>query len=176
MEEESPDARWPSRAKHAALDGKPPFCGQKRSETRSELYKSQLFASAKIWARNGLMRKFVQIRGCAKVGVGVLGCDPGRHLQECSGAWAGKCHKCLSSDFRHLPRSAPRSAFRVLFGGFLVPKSAKKHSLGHSEAGAQNHSKSTPRGTFRPGPLSTPVKGSRDRKSWVQFVYVWCEV
>ena len=40
-----------------------------------------------------------------------------------------------------------------------------KHSLGHSEAGAQKHSKSTSWGTFRPGPLSTPVNGGRDRKS-----------
>ena len=56
---------------------------------------------------------------------------------------------------------------RVLFECFLVffgPKNAKKHSLGHSEAGAQNCSKSTPWGTFRPGPRSTPVNGGRDRK------------
>ena len=33
----------------------------------------------------------------------------------------------------------------------------------HSEAGAQNCSKSTPWGTFRPGPRSTPVNGGRDR-------------
>ena len=32
---------------------------------------------------------------------GALHCDPGRHLQECPGA--------------HIPESAPRSAFRVLF-------------------------------------------------------------
>ena len=41
-------------------------------------------------------------------------CDPGRHLQECSGARAGKCPtECFLSDFGHLARSS---------------KSAKKHS------------------------------------------------
>ena len=69
------------------------------------------------------------------------------------------------------PESAPRSAFwailgtclgvpqRVLFECFLAffgpkkrQKALKKHSLGHSEAGAQNCPKSTPGGTFRPGP------------------------
>ena len=65
------------------------------------------------------------------------------------------------------PESASRSAFwailgtclgvpqRVLFECFLAflgPENAKKHSLGHSEAGAQNCPKSTPGGTFRPGP------------------------
>ena len=42
-------------------------------------------------------------------------------------------------------------------------KTLEKHSWEHSEAGAQNHTKSTPCGTFRPGPLSTPVNGGRDR-------------
>ena len=37
-------------------------------------------------------------------------------------------------------------------------------SLEHSEAGTQNHSKSTPQSTFRPGPPRTPVNGGRDRK------------
>ena len=44
---------------------------------------------------------------------------------------------------------------RVLFGIFRTKKrqkALKKHSLGHSEAGAQNCPKSTPGGTFRPGP------------------------
>ena len=69
------------------------------------------------------------------------------------------------------PESAPRSAFwailgtclgvpqRVLFECFLAffgpkkrQKTLKKHSLGHSEAGAQNCPKSTSGGTFRPGP------------------------
>ena len=68
------------------------------------------------------------------------------------------------------PESAPRSAFwailgtcpgvpqRVLFECFLAffgpkkgQKALKKHSLGHSEAGAQNCPKSTLWGTFRPG-------------------------
>ena len=54
------------------------------------------------------------------------------------------------------PESAPRSAFWAILGTCLgVPqrqKALKKHSLGHSEAGAQNCPKSTPGGTFRPGP------------------------
>ena len=37
--------------------------------------------------------------------------------------------------------------------------------MGHSEAGAQKHSKNTQWGTFRPGPLSTPVNGGRDRNT-----------
>ena len=79
------------------------------------------------------------------------------------------------------PESAPPSAFRVFLGTWLgVPqrvffecflellkpqkcqKALTKHSVGHSEPGAQKHSKSTRRGTFRPGPLSTPVNGSGD--------------
>ena len=86
---------------------------------------------------------------------------------------------------------------RVLFECFLAflglkkrQKALLKHSLGHSEPGAQKHSKSkvpkntqkarcpktlkkqgaqkhsqsTPWGTFRPGPLGTPVNGGWDRK------------
>ena len=70
------------------------------------------------------------------------------------------------SAFEHLSRSAPNSAFGVLFGVFEPQeclKALKKHSLGHSEAGAQKHSKSTAWGTFRPGPLGTPANGGRDR-------------
>ena len=80
------------------------------------------------------------------------------------------------------PESAPRSAFRAILGTCLgVPqrvlfecflkkgqKALKDHSLGRSEAGAQNCSKSTPWGTFRPGPRSTPVNGGRDRNGKVQ--------
>ena len=70
-------------------------------------------------------------------------------------------------NFGHLPRSAPKSAFRVLFGVFWAQKcqkALKKHSLGHSEAGAQNCPKSSPGGTLSgPGPKSTPVNGGRDR-------------
>ena len=50
--------------------------------------------------------------------------------------------------------------------GWVWSSLIKKHSLGHSEASAQKHSKgteSTPWGTFRPGPLGTPVHGGRDR-------------
>ena len=53
-----------------------------------------------------------------------------------------------------------------LFGGFGAKKRQKaleKHSLGHSGPGAQTHSKSKLRGgTFRPGPLSTPVNDGWD--------------
>ena len=46
-------------------------------------------------------------------------CDPGRHLQDWPGARAGKCPtECLLSAFGHLARSAPKSAFRALFGAF----------------------------------------------------------
>ena len=62
--------------------------------------------------------------------------------RECSGARAGKC---------------PRFG---LFGAKKRQKTLKKHSLGHSEPGAQNTEKA---GTFRPGPLSTPVNGGPDR-------------
>ena len=55
--------------------------------------------------------------------------------------------------------------FFDVFGSKKRQKPLKKHSLGHSEPGAKKHSKSTPRGTFRPGPLGIPVKfnGGRDR-------------
>ena len=97
----------------------------------------------------------------------LLSCDPSRHLQECSGAWAGKCPtECFLSVFGRLARSAPKSAFWVLFGVFLPQKrqkALKKHSQGHSEPGAQKHSKRTPWGTFQPRPLSTPVNVTRSR-------------
>ena len=44
-----------------------------------------------------------------------------------------------------------------------MPKALKKHSVGHSEPGAQKHSKSTTWGTFRPGPLSTPVNSGKEK-------------
>ena len=70
-------------------------------------------------------------------------------------ARAGKCPpECFLGNFGHLPRSAPKSAFWVL----LRQKAVKKHSLGHSEAGAQNCPKSTPGGTFRPGPWKHSCK------------------
>ena len=78
------------------------------------------------------------------------------------------------------PESAPRSAFWAILGtclgvpqrvpfecflAFLGPKNPqkalKKHSLGHSEAGAQNCPKS--RALSGPGPKSTPVNGGQDR-------------
>ena len=103
-------------------------------------------------------------------------------------------HQCDSKMALELRSRMPftgvltRSAFRVILGtclgvpqrvlferfllAFFSPqkcqKALEKHSLGHSEAGAQNHSKSTPWGTFRPGPLSTPVNGIRDRNSRVK--------
>ena len=74
---------------------------------------------------------------------------------------------------------------RVLFEcclAFLGPKNAKKstekalkkHSLGHSEAGAQNCSKTTPWGTFRPRPRSTPVNGGRDLNSLTICRFLLC--
>ena len=59
------------------------------------------------------------------------------------------------SAFGHPARSA-----RVLFGCFWAllglkkgqTKSTQKHSLGHSEPGAQKHSRSTPWATFQPRP------------------------
>ena len=75
---------------------------------------------------------------------------------------------------------APASEWRVLFECFsavLGPKkrqkALKKHSLGHSEAGAQNCSKSTPWGTFRPGRLGTPANGGRNRKKGGGFLYTF---
>ena len=55
----------------------------------------------------------------------------------------------------------------ALFDGQKAQKALKKHSLGHSEPGAQIRSKSTPGGTSGPGPWSTPVNGGRDRKAEV---------
>ena len=87
------------------------------------------------------------------------------HLQECPGARAGKCPTvCFLSVFGPLAQSAQRVLFGV-FGPKQRQKPLKKHSLGHSEPEAQKHSKSTPWGTFRPGPLGTPVNGGRDRNT-----------
>ena len=53
-------------------------------------------------------------------------------------------------------------------------KTLKKHSLGHSEVGAQNCSKSTPWGAFRPRPRSTPVMaaGIAMLKKTIQTIHV----
>ena len=76
---------------------------------------------------------------------GELRCDPSRHLQECSGARAGKCPpECFLSVFGHLAPSAPKSAFECFVAVLVLKKrqkTLKKHSLGHSEPGAQKHSK-----------------------------------
>ena len=52
--------------------------------------------------------------------------------------------------------------------GLAIFCALKKHSLGHSEPGAQKHSKSTPWGTFRHGlrspPPSTEPKTRKTRK------------
>ena len=54
-----------------------------------------------------------------------LACDPGRHLQECSGARAGKCPaECLLSVFGHLAESAPKSVLSA-FWRSLAPKPPK---------------------------------------------------
>ena len=87
-----------------------------------------------------------------------LGCDPGRHLQECSGPRAGKCPAVLFECFWAIASECPKECFLRVFWR-LGLNNAKKHS----KAIAQKHSKSTPRGTFRPGALSTLVNGGRDR-------------
>ena len=64
-----------------------------------------------------------------------------------------------------------RSAFWVILGTWLgVPHGVLFECFWHflSAKSAKKRSKSTPWGTpshFRPGPLSTPVNGGRDRKS-----------
>ena len=50
----------------------------------------------------------------------------------------------------------------LFLGSKKRQKALKKHSLEHSEPGAQKRSKSTPWGTFRPGPLGTPVDWDRN--------------
>ena len=60
------------------------------------------------------------------------------------------------------PKKCFLSAFWQ-FGAEIATKHSEKHSLGHSEPGAQKHSKSTPWDTFRPGPF--PVNGGRDRSA-----------
>ena len=95
--------------------------------------------------------------------------DPGRNVEECPEARAWKCPtEGFLSAFGHLARSAPKSVSWVFSGTFAL----KQHSLGHSEPDAQKHSKSTPWGTFRPGPLGTPVSGGRDRNSRLKSVSV----
>ena len=56
-----------------------------------------------------------------------------------------------------------------------MPTSTQKALFGHSEAGAQNHSKSTLWGTFRPVPLSTPVNVGWDRnvRGGYSMVTIW---
>ena len=46
------------------------------------------------------------------------------------------------------------------------PKDLKKHSSGHSEAGAQNCPKSTPWGTFRPGAPEHSCKWRPGSQPW----------
>ena len=67
-----------------------------------------------------------------------------------------------------VPQRVLFECFWALSGLKKGQKALKKHSLGQFAAGAQNCSKSTPCGTFRPGPLGTPVNGGRDRKLSMQ--------
>ena len=60
-------------------------------------------------------------------------------------------------------RSRPPFAGVLRGPGRKCPTECISSDFGHSEASAQNHSKCTPWGTFRPGPLNTPVNGGRDR-------------
>ena len=95
---------------------------------------------------------------------------PAAIYRSAQGPGPEKCPtECFLSNFGHLARSAPKSALWVLFwrslGRKKRQKALKKHSLRHSEPGAQNCSRSTPSGTFRPKPVSTPVNGGGDRNS-----------
>ena len=75
-----------------------------------------------------------------------MGCDPGRHLQECPEPRATECF--LSASWR-----------------LLSPKALKKHSVGHSEPGAERHSKA-PRGALSGPGLSAVLSMGRDRNFW----------
>ena len=79
-------------------------------------------------------------------------------------------HGVLFEQFWAPASECPKEWFLAFFGGQKRQKALKKHSLGHSEAGAQNCSKGTPWSTFRPGPRGTPVNGGRDRKLRVHLV------
>ena len=69
-----------------------------------------------------------------------------------------------------VPQRVLSEWFLAVLGLKKGRKALKKHSSGHSEAGAQKHSKSTPWGTFRP--LGTPVNGGWHRNSKGQFAYL----
>ena len=82
-------------------------------------------------------------------------------------ARAWKCPpECFLGNFGHLPRSAPKSAFRVLLA-FLGPKNAKKHSkstLWGTPRQVPKIAQKALRGALSgPGLKSTPVNGGRDR-------------
>ena len=72
------------------------------------------------------------------------------------------------SAFGHTWLGVPKSASECFLGTFGAlkkrQKELKKHFLGHSEPGAQKHSKSTPWADFWLGSLGTPVNCVRDRK------------
>ena len=55
-------------------------------------------------------------------------CDTGRHLQECSGPGPESATRSVS-DFGHLPRSAPKSAFGVLCGAQNYSKPREASTL-----------------------------------------------
>ena len=114
---------------------------------------------------------------------GVASARGSQHLLVCS-YWAQEClvfrglgpkvpHGVLFECFWAPGSECPTECFLSAFWHFLSPKSAKehskKHSLGHSEPGAQKHSKSTPWGTFGRRPLNTPVNGGRDRRFGSDF-------
>ena len=90
-------------------------------------------------------------------------------------ARAGKCPpECFLSNVGHLPRSAPKSAFRALFGVFLGLKNAKKHSkstLWGTPRQVPKIAQKALRGALSgPGPKSTPVnRGNLNRALLIGF-------
>ena len=55
-----------------------------------------------------------------------------------------------------------------MLSGTFGAKNAEKHSKGHSEAGVQKHSKSTPWGTFRPGVSTANLKIQGEAKKRIK--------
>ena len=96
-------------------------------------------------------------------------CDPGSHLQECSGGPGQKVPHGVLFECFWAPGSECRTeCFLSVFWGFLCPRSAQKHSkstLWGTPSQASTSTQKALRGALSgPGPLSTPVNGGRGRK------------